>query len=199
MEHLGEVMRRRSRALGLTQSVLAERAGVHVRQIRRYESGEQQPVLAVAARLAAALDVTLDELAGVAGAPIVVDGDWWAARQVRIDQHDVTVALPVRLTQHGPTIELEGLERGAWRGELRLWSGPTLTGWYAGAAGEIRSRGTMLLLLREDGRVADGRWVGVAANGAIVTGAAALARTREEAQEVIAAFAAESRNPLTAQ
>jgi transcriptional regulator with XRE-family HTH domain len=202
VEHLGEVMRRRSRALGLTQSALAERAGVHVRQIRRYESGEQQPVLAVAARLAAALDVTLDELAGVAGAPIVVDGDWWAARQVRIDGHDVTVALPVRLTQHGATIELEGLESGragAWRGELRLWSGPMLTGWYAGAAAEVRSRGTMLLVLRKDGTVADGRWVGVAANGAIVTGAAALARTREEAQEVIAAFAAESRNPSTAQ
>jgi transcriptional regulator with XRE-family HTH domain len=188
VEHLGEVMRRRSRALGLTQSVLAERAGVHVRQIRRYESGEQQPVLAVAARLAAALDVTLDELAGVAGPPTVVDGDWWAARQVRIDEHDVTVALPVRLTQHGSTIELEGLERGAWRGELRLWSGPTLTGWYAGA--DVRSRGTMLLLLRDDGRVADGRWVGVAAGGSIVTGAAALARTREEAQGAIAAFAA---------
>jgi transcriptional regulator with XRE-family HTH domain len=189
VEQLGEVIRRRSRALGLTQAVLAERAGVHVRQIRRYESGEQQPVLVVAARLAAALDVSLDELAGVAGAPVVVDGDWWAARQVRIDGHDVTVALSVRLTQHGPTIELEGLEPGrggAWRGELRLWSGPTLTGWYAGAAGDVRSRGTMLLLLREGGRIAEGRWVGVAAHGAIVTGHAALARTREEAQTAIA-------------
>ena len=82
-------MRRRSRALGLTQSVLAERAGVHVRQIRRYESGEQQPVLAVAARLAAALDVTLDELAGVAGGP-VVDGDWWAARQAAAQKLPLT-------------------------------------------------------------------------------------------------------------
>jgi transcriptional regulator with XRE-family HTH domain len=199
MEHLGELMRRRSRALGLTQSVLAERAGVHVRQIRRYESGEQQPVLAVAARLAAALDVTLDELAGVSGAPIVMDGDWWAARQVRIDDHEVTVALPVQLTQHGQTIELVGLERGAWRGELRLWSGPTLTGWYAGAAGDVRSRGTMLLLVRDGQRVADGRWIGVGANGAIVTGAAALARTREEAQGAIAAFDAEIRSPLSAQ
>jgi hypothetical protein len=74
-----------------------------------------------------------------------------------------------------------------------------LTGWYAGAAAEIRSRGTLLLVLREDGTVADGRWVGVAANGAIVTGAAALARTREGAQRAIAAFAARPPNPLTAQ
>jgi transcriptional regulator with XRE-family HTH domain len=182
--------------------MLAERAGVHVRQIRRYESGEQQPVLAVAARLAAALDVTLDELAGVAGAPVALDGDWWAARQVRLDARDVTVPLPVRLTQRGATIELEGLDTGragAWRGELRLWSGPMLTGWYAGAAAELRSRGTMLLVLREDGRVADGRWVGVGADGAIVTGVAALARTREEAQGAIAAFAAQGQIPLTGQ
>jgi transcriptional regulator with XRE-family HTH domain len=199
MEHLGELIRRRSRALGLTQAVLAERAGVHVRQIRRYESGEQQPVLAVAARLAAALDVTLDELAGVAGAPIVMDGDWWAARRVRIDAHDVTVALPVQLTQHGQTIELVGLERGAWRGELRLWSGPTLTGWYAGAAGDIRSRGTMLLLVREGERVAAGRWLGVAADGAIVSGTAALARPREGAEGAIAAFDDEPESPLTGQ
>ena len=191
MESLGEVMRRRCRALGITQSTLAERAGVHVRQIRRYESGEQQPVLAVAVRLAAALDVSLDELAGVAAAPVSVDGDWWAARQVQIDANAVTVALPVRLTQHGPTIELEGLEAGrgaAWRGELRLWSGPTLTGWYSGATGDVRSRGTMLLLLREDGRVAEGRWVGVSGRGEIVAGRAALARTREEAQSALAAF-----------
>jgi transcriptional regulator with XRE-family HTH domain len=190
VDQLGDVIRRRSRALGLTQATLAERTGVHVRQIRRYENGEQQPVLAVAARLAATLEMTLDELAGVASSHVVVDGDWWAARQVRIDGHDITVALPVRLTRHGTTIELEGLQPGrggTWRGELRLWSGPTLTGWYAGAAGDVRSRGAMLLLLGEGGTVAEGRWVGVASDRAVVTGAAALARTREEAREVIAA------------
>jgi transcriptional regulator with XRE-family HTH domain len=185
---LGDVIRRRSRALGLTQRALAELVGVDVRQVRRYESGEQQPVLAVAVRLAAALGVSLDELAGVAGPS--VDGDWWAARQVRIDEHDVTVTLPVRLTQRGSAIELEALEggRGAWRGELRLWSGATLTGWYAGA--DERSRGTMLLVLRDE--VAEGRWVGVSAEGAIVTGHAALARTRVGAQRAIAVIAAKS-------
>jgi transcriptional regulator with XRE-family HTH domain len=179
------VIRQRSRVLGLTQAALAERTGVHVRQIRRYETGEQQPVLAVAVRLAATLEVSLDELAGLAGA--VLDGDWWAARRVQIDGHDVTVALPVRLTQHGTTIDLQGLEAGrggAWRGELRLWSGSTLTGWYTGAAGDARSRGTMLLVLRTEGTIAEGRWVGLAADGTVVTGAAALARTRTKAEEV---------------
>jgi transcriptional regulator with XRE-family HTH domain len=187
METLGDVIRRRSHALGVTQLALAERVGVDVRQIRRYESGEQQPALAVAARIATALEVTLDELAGIAAAR--VDGDWWAARQVRIEAHDVTVTLPVRLTQHGLQIELEALDsgRGSWRGELRLWGGDTLTGWYAGA--DARSRGTMLLALR--GGVAEGRWVGVAGDGAIVTGHAALARTREEAQRTIALMASD--------
>jgi transcriptional regulator with XRE-family HTH domain len=187
MDALGEVIRRRSKALGLTQLALAERVGVHVRQIRRYESGEQQPVLAVATRIAAALGVSLDELAGVATA--LLDGDWWAARQVRIEGHDVTVALPVRLTRHEQVIELEGLEiAGGWRGELRLWGGTTLTGWYAGT--DARSRGTMLLVLREE--VAEGRWVGLSSDGAIVTGHAALARTREGAQRAIAVIAAKS-------
>jgi transcriptional regulator with XRE-family HTH domain len=188
MGQLGDVIRQRCRALGLTQAALAQRTGVHVRQIRRYETGEQQPVLAVAARLAATLEVSLDELAGLAGA--VLDGEWWAARQVRIDGHDVTVALPVRLTQHGTTIELHGLEPGrgaAWRGELRLWSGPTLTGWYSGAAGDVRSRGTMLLVLHEGGTVAEGRWVGLASDGTVVTGTAALARTRARAEQRLGA------------
>jgi transcriptional regulator with XRE-family HTH domain len=164
MGQLGDVIRQRCRGRGLTQAAGAERTGVHVRQIRRYETGEQQPVLAVAARLAATLEVSLDELAGLAGA--VLDGEWWAARQVRIDGHDVTVALPVRLTQHGTTIELHGLEPGR---------------------GDVRSRGTMLLVLHEGGTVAEGRWVGLASDGTVVTGAAALARTRARAEQRLGA------------
>ena len=66
MEPLGGIIKTRREELNLSQAELARAAGVHVRQIRRYESGEQQPVLAVAVKMAAALGVTLDELAGVA-------------------------------------------------------------------------------------------------------------------------------------
>ena len=187
MEQLGDVIGRRCRELGLSQTALADRVGVHVRQIRRYERGEQQPVLGVAVRLAATLGVSLDELAGVAGPRVTLDGDWWAARQMLLDGHLVVATLPLGLTQHGSTIQVEA--RGAaWRGELRLWSGPVLTGWYAGAAADSRTRGTMFFLLheRDDELLGEGRWVGLAADGAIVTGHAALARTREAAQAVIA-------------
>ena len=168
---------------------------MHVRQIRRYESGEQQPVLAVAARLAATLEVSLDELAGLAGAPIVLDGEWWAARQVQIDGHDRIVALPVRLTQHGTTIALEGLEPGRGRaGAANCGSGAVRrspAGTPARRATCVRGGRCSCSCARVE-RVAEGRWVGVAAGGAVVTGAAALARTRAGAHEV---FAAVSRNP----
>jgi hypothetical protein len=50
----------------------------------------------------------------------------------------------------------------------------------------------MFLLLREqdDELAGEGRWVGLSSNGEIVTGHAALARTREAAQTAIARLAA---------
>ena len=100
-----------------------------------------------------------------------------------LDGHDVVAALPLALTQNGATITAEARGAATWRGELRLSSGPVLTGWYAGAAA-----GTMFFVLREveDDLIGEGRWVGLGADGAIVTGHAALARTREAAQTVIA-------------
>jgi len=47
---------------GWTQQQLAERVGVRVLQIRRYESGASQPTLDAVRRLALALGVTTDEL-----------------------------------------------------------------------------------------------------------------------------------------
>jgi transcriptional regulator with XRE-family HTH domain len=46
----------------MTQPKLAERVGVHLSQIRRYESGESQPTLDVIRKLAIALSVSADVL-----------------------------------------------------------------------------------------------------------------------------------------
>ena len=46
-----------------TQQALADLAGVHVAQIRRYEAGESQPTLDVIRKLAIALSVSADMLA----------------------------------------------------------------------------------------------------------------------------------------
>ncbi len=47
---------------GLTQQALAEAVGVHVIQIRRYESGSTQPTLDVIRKIAIALRVSADSL-----------------------------------------------------------------------------------------------------------------------------------------
>ena len=47
---------------GLTQNALADLAGVHVAQIRRYEGGDSQPTLDVVRKLAVALSVSADML-----------------------------------------------------------------------------------------------------------------------------------------
>ena len=49
---------------GLSQAKLAEAAGVPIGTLRGWEYGRRTPLLDAAARLADALDVSLDELAG---------------------------------------------------------------------------------------------------------------------------------------
>ncbi len=46
----------------LTQDALAERVGVHVSQIRRYEAGTSAPTLDVLRNIALALHVSIDSL-----------------------------------------------------------------------------------------------------------------------------------------
>ena len=50
------------RQAGLTQVSLAERAEVHVTQLRRYEGGTTEPTLGALRRLAVALSVSTDAL-----------------------------------------------------------------------------------------------------------------------------------------
>jgi transcriptional regulator with XRE-family HTH domain len=47
---------------GLTQMSLAEKTGMHISQIRRYEAGQSQPTLDAIRNLALALSVSSDDL-----------------------------------------------------------------------------------------------------------------------------------------
>jgi transcriptional regulator with XRE-family HTH domain len=185
MEPFGGIIKARREELSLSQAELARAAGVHVRQIRRYESGEQQPVLGVAVRMASALGVTLDELAGVGYEHARLEGAWWAAWQAA----ETIVSHPVELSQHGSAVRLEAIRSdrpGAlWRGELHLWGGQVLTGHYAGADGSVRSKGAMFFVLDGAGEHAEGRRVGLSFDGSIVSGHAALARSRSEAHAIV--------------
>src|SRR3954452_15636951 len=134
---LSDVIRTHRARLGLSQMDLAKAAGLNVRQIARYEAGEQQPVLSVAVALADALDISLTQLAGQVSDELDLSGTWWAAwettknGQARVDTHLLEIA------QRGERLHLDAeralaVDEGSyrWRGELRLWDNEALIGWY---------------------------------------------------------------------
>lgn len=189
---MSDVIRTHRARLGLSQAELAKTAGLHVRQIARYEAGEQQPVLSVAVALADALDISLTQLAGQVTDELDLSGQWWAAWQTfkdvvpRVDTHTVEVH------QRGERLSLDAeralpVEEGSyrWRGELRLWDNETLMGWYRSTDAAVRSKGTMYLALHPQGTHAWGRWVGLSYDGLVVTGWAGVARNEDQVRNVV--------------
>ncbi len=177
----------------MSQADLAKAAGVDVRQIRRYESGQQQPTLSVAVAIAEALGISISELAGMPDHRVNLTGDWWAGWQSsREGVEDIRVQ-PVSMRQHGDLIQIEATRRGRpveeggylWRGELRLWDNEILMGWYAANDGSVRSKGTMYFQIHPHGINMTGRWVGLSYDGQIVSGWGSMARTEDEARELI--------------
>jgi transcriptional regulator with XRE-family HTH domain len=188
-----EVIRRRRAELDMSQADLAKAAGVDVRQIRRYESGQQQPTLSVAVAIAEALGISISELAGMPDHRVNLTGDWWAGWQSsREGVEDIRVQ-PVSMRQHGDLIQIEATRRGRpieeggylWRGELRLWDNEILMGWYAANDGSVRSKGTMYFHIHPHGINMAGRWVGLSYDGQIVSGWGSMAKTEDEAKELI--------------
>jgi transcriptional regulator with XRE-family HTH domain len=191
---MSEILRRRRTELGMSQAELAEAAGVDKRQIRRYEAGEQQPVLSVAVAIADALKISVGDLAGVPSHEVDLSGDWWASWQTSKDGEELITLQEVRFRQQGELINVETTTRGIsveeggyhWRGELRLWDNEILMGWYAALDGGVRSKGTMYFVLHPHGQQMAGRWVGLSYDGKIVTGWGAMARGEQEASDAIA-------------
>ncbi len=188
-----EVIRRRRAELDMSQADLAKAAGVDVRQIRRYESGQQQPTLSVAVAIAEALGISISELAGMPDHRVNLTGDWWAGWQSsREGVEDIRVQ-PVSMRQHGDLIHIEATRRGRpveeggylWRGELRLWDNEILMGWYAANDGSVRSKGTMYFHMHPHGINMTGRWVGLSFDGQIMSGWGSMAKTEDEARELI--------------
>lgn len=197
---ISEVIRRRRAELGLSQAQLAAAAGVDTRQIRRYEAGEQQPLLSVAVAIADALQISVGELAGIPSHQVSLSGTWWASWQTFKDAEEVITAQEVRFRQQGELIQMDTLTRGTdvvdggchWRGELRLWDNEILMGWYAADDGSVRSKGTTYFVLHPHGMSMSGRWVGLSYDGAIVTGWGAMAHSEDEARETIVKLKAEN-------
>jgi transcriptional regulator with XRE-family HTH domain len=187
---MGEVIRQRRRDLGMSQSDLAQAAGVDARQIRRYETGDQQPLLTVAMAIADALQISVTELAGRPSHRVNVTGDWWASWQTYRGGEQKIATQPVQMRQEGDKVFIASTRRGLsaeeggymWSGELRLWDNEILTGWYAAEDGSIRSKGTMYLVMHPHGVYMDGRWVGLGYDDSIMTGWASMGKTSEDSE-----------------
>ncbi|GAA5000772.1 helix-turn-helix domain-containing protein [Actinopolymorpha pittospori] len=189
---MSQVLRGRRRELGLSQTQLAQATGVHMRQIRRYEAGEQQPLFPVAVAIAKALDISLAELAGMPTHRINLTGDWWASWQTSKDHQQVITAQEIRIDQQVELIHAVTTTRGTsaedghmWSGELRLWDNEILTGWYTAADGSVRSKGTVYIVLHAHGDSALGRWVGLSDDRQIMTGRVGLAKSEDDARGII--------------
>ena len=191
---MGEVIRARRRSLGLSQGDLATAAGVDKRQIRRYETGEQQPLFSVALAIADELGVSVGELAGRASQHVDLSGVWWMSWQTSNEGEEVITYQEVNFRQEGELLQLDTVSRGNvtldeggynWRGELKIWGNEVLMGWYAADDGAVRSKGTLYFALHTHGSRALGRWVGMSYDGDIITGWGSLAHTEEEARAVI--------------
>jgi transcriptional regulator with XRE-family HTH domain len=66
---MGARIQRLRQAAGLSQAGLSKAAGIPVGTIKNWEQGIRFPRLDLAAKVAAALGITLDELAGIAQKP----------------------------------------------------------------------------------------------------------------------------------
>lgn len=90
---------------GLTQAALAQRAGVHISQLRRYEAGTAEPSLSALKRLATGLSVTADTLAFEATERLPADTRLQLAFEAtrQLDKHDrdvIITLLDAFLTHH---------------------------------------------------------------------------------------------------
>jgi len=66
-ETMGTRLQRLRKAAGFSQATLAKATGIPASTIKNWEQGRRSPLLDTAARIARALGVSLDDLAGDAG------------------------------------------------------------------------------------------------------------------------------------
>ena len=188
----GTSARARRKSRRTLPALIFERAGVSLRQLARYEAGEQQPVLSAAVGLADALGISLTQLAGQVSYDLDLSGEWWAGWQTwkdgqpRIDTHSLEISQRgevLQLLAERATPVAEGSYR--WQGELRLWDNEALLGWCRSIDEAVRSKGTLYLALHPHGDHAWGRWVGMSYDGVVISGWGSLARTQEQADHIV--------------
>ncbi|GLZ02425.1 helix-turn-helix domain-containing protein [Actinoplanes sp. NBRC 103695] len=201
----GAAIRRRRLELGLSQVQVAEAAGVNIRQIRRYEAGDQQPLLSVGVAIARALRMSVLELVGEGPSQrLNLTGEWWMSWQTSSEGRDQVTAQTVQFMQQEDLITMQTTSRGTvdadedrrvaltvedggyhWHGELRLWDNRVLIGWYAANDGGVASKGSLYFGLAAHGDSALGIWTGMSRDGDLLSGWGALGQTEDQVVRVV--------------
>ncbi|WP_194820535.1 helix-turn-helix domain-containing protein [Nocardia sp. XZ_19_385] len=204
MSSTGDVIRRSREAKNLSMEALGAAVGVDKRTISRYENGESEPSLSTAAALAAVLEVSLTELAGMEPQGLDLTGRWWAAWQTWMDEVERIDVHPLTIAQDGAVLAIDGsrarsVTEGSyeWRGEMRLWDGESVMGWYVATDGAVRSKGALYFALHPHGSHMVGSWVGLSQAGLVIRGWGAIARERDHVEQVIAELVATDGNLRT--
>jgi transcriptional regulator with XRE-family HTH domain len=65
VKKMGKRLQMLRRKAGLSQTGLAGLSGTSVMSVRKWEQGKREPLFSTAVRIAAALKITLEELAGL--------------------------------------------------------------------------------------------------------------------------------------
>lgn len=133
--------------------------------------------------------------AGITTSPQVdLSGEWWASWQTFRNGVEKIATQQVECKQTGELIQIATITHGLkpeeggyhWNGALRLWENEILMGWYSANEGSVRSKGTMYFTLHPHGIQMSGRWVGLGYDDRIMTGWGSMAKTRDNAEAVIA-------------
>lgn len=164
------------------------------------ENMERRKLLQGVAALGMAVPFGADALATPADAAVTpspkvdLSGEWWASWQTFRNGIEKIATQQVECKQIGELIHVTTITHGLkqeeggyhWNGALRLWDSEILMGWYSANEGSVRSKGTMYFTLHPHGLQMAGRWVGLGYDDQIMTGWGSMAKTRENAEAVIA-------------
>jgi len=163
-------------------------AEVDERQVRRQMSSS------AGLRIAPARKTPTDELAGSAPRHLELSGEWWACWQTWNEGNETLTTHKIRMRQQGDTVEVTTSLRGVtplgagghlWYAEMRIWDDEVLMGWHIAYQEPVRFKGTMYFVTDQHGTHMTGRWVDRDYGGSIVTGWGAIARTEDEALDLV--------------
>lgn len=185
MATYSEILRKQRKARGLDQTDIARAAGVDVRTVQRWERGERGfdfPV--TAGKVARALGLTLDELAGITPIGIELSGDWHARWRTWRYGNEVIDRHPMAITQTGPRVEMDSTGDYQWRAEMNI-VGYHLDGTYRSIEVDRQFHGALHLWLSEDANMMIGHWSGSFFDGPMGGDWGVIARDGDKAEAMI--------------